>query len=215
MYVKNAQREKKRLARVERPIPFDMRTPLPALVPGSKMRGTVISLTNFGAYVDIGTECDGLLHISQMSKTNFIQHPREIMSPGDEIEVVIGSVNPTRKKLHLSLFEEVEVPEEERIEDDDRIPLDDVNVEDEMWGIIKRVTDFGGYIELGAEVQGFLHFMDHPYFGEVPGAHPSTYMEAGQRVRVWVADVDRELNRIKLTAKRPRDLPGPRRAVYW
>ena len=213
MFMKSKEREKKRASRVERPLPFDMRTPLSALVVGSKMRGTVISLTNFGAYIDVGTECDGLLHISQISDTTFIQHPREVFTPGDEIEVTVKSTNPERKKLHLTLLEERELNEIEQIDDDERIPLEEVNVEDELWGIIQRVTDYGSYIELGTEVKGFLHFMDHPYFGEVPGAHPSTYMEVGQRVRVWVADVDLELRRIKVTAKRPRNLPGPQRFI--
>jgi ribosomal protein S1 len=57
--------------------------------------------------------------------------------------------------------------------------------------------------------------MDHPVFGEVRGSHPREYMRVGDRVRVWVMDVERTQRRIKLTANRPAGLPGPRREVQW
>jgi ribosomal protein S1 len=211
MFMKQADRDRKQAARVERKIPLDMRTPLTALKPGTSLSGIVISLTNFGAYIDIGTECDGLLHISQISNSYFVEHPKYVMEPGDQIDVTIKSLNPELKKLHLTMLD----PEDEEEDDDDeRIVLEDVEVDDELWGEIVRVTDYGSYVELGAEVKGFLHFMDHPFFGNEPGAHPSTYMEVGQRVRAWVSDVDRERNRIKLTAMRPGHLPGPRRELF-
>ena len=67
----------------------------------------------------------------------------------------------------------------------------------------------------GAVCRGFLHFMDHPVFGEVRGSHPREYMRVGDRVRVWVMDVERTQRRVKLTANRPAGLPGPRREVQW
>mmetsp|Transcript_21782 Transcript_21782/g.30348 ORF Transcript_21782/g.30348 Transcript_21782/m.30348 type:complete len:374 (+) Transcript_21782:175-1296(+) len=215
MSYKKSQREKKRASRVKRSIPFDERTPLSELSEGMDMNGTVISLTNFGAYIDVGTECDGLLHVSQMSETFFVEHPRQVMSPGDEVFVKVRSTNPELKKLHLTkLSEEVLAKEVAQKLDDElenRIPLDDLDVDDELWGEIRRVTDFGAFVELGAVVDGFLHFMDHPSFADNLGEKPNTFMTVGDRVRVWVSDIDMEKNRIKLTANRPQDLPGPRR----
>ena len=212
MFVKTKDRERKMAARVDRKIPLTMRTPLSALKSGSKMSGIVISITKFGAYVDIGTECDGLLHISQISNTYFVENLGKHMSPGDEVEVTIKSLNPEKKKLHLTMLPPAE-EEDDDDDDEDRIILDEIEVDDELWGEIVRVTDYGSYVELGAQVKGFLHFMDHPFFGAEPGAHPSSYMEVGDRVRVWVSDVDRERSRIKLTANRPLHLPGPRREL--
>jgi small subunit ribosomal protein S1 len=209
MFVKTKDRERKMAARVERKIPLTMRTPLSALKSGSKMSGIIISVTSFGAYVDIGSECDGLLHISQISNTYFVENLRKHLMPGDEVEVTIKSLNPEKKKLHLTMLP----PVEDDDDDEDRIVLDEIEIDDELWGEIVRVTDYGSYVELGAEVKGFLHFMDHPLFGSEPGAHPSTYMEVGDRVRVWVSDVDRERSRVKLTANRPSHLPGPRREL--
>jgi small subunit ribosomal protein S1 len=211
MFMKEKERERKKAARVERRIPLTMRTPLAALKPGTKLTGIVISLTNFGAYVDVGTECDGLLHISQISDTYFVEHPKYVLAPGEEVEVIIKSLSPQLKKLHLTMLK----PNEQEDDDDNEEPilLDDLEVDDELWGEIVRVTDYGAYVNVGAQVRGFLHFMDHPFFGKEPGAHPSSYMEVGQRVRVWVSTVDHERNRIKLTANRPPHLPGPRREL--
>ena len=224
MHFKKLQQEKKRASKIQRPLGFHERTPLGALIPGMEVTGLVISLTNFGAYVDVGTECDGLLHISQMSRDFFVEHPRQMVTPGDEIIVKIKSTNPEKKKLHLSLLnmdkdgddatQNSLFDDEENDDDDDeeRIQLDELQPDDELWGEINRVTDYGGYVEVGAQVTGFLHFMDHPSWEE--GNHPSEFMQRGDRVRVWVSDVDMELNRLKLTANRPTHLPGPRREVF-
>ena len=213
MFMKQKQQEKKLAARVKRPLSFDERTPLSALIDGMEMTGIVISLTDFGAYVDVGTECDGLLHVSQLSDTEFVRHPRQILTPGEEITVRVRSTSPERKKLHLTMLspEAVEADQRRKAEADERIQLNEIEVDDELWGELKRVTDYGAYVEVGAIVDGFLHFMDHPAYGWSRGEHPTSFMKRGDRVRVWVTDVDATQRRIKLTANRPKYLPGPRR----
>jgi small subunit ribosomal protein S1 len=209
MFMNDKQRKKNRASRIKRPMGFEERVPLTEYVPGMSLTGTVISLTKFGAYVDVGTECDGLLHVSQMSRDVFVDHPRQILSPGDEVNVKVRSTSPELKKLHLTMLDlsqEDNVGEEEG--NDDRISLTDFEIDDELWGELKRVTHFGAYIEVGAEVDGFLHFMDHPLWGD--NMHPSEFMQVGQRVRVWVADIDLVKRRVRLTANRPVSLPGPR-----
>lgn len=222
LFVKTTRDRKKRASRVKRNVSFEERTPLAELLPGTNVTGKVISLTAFGAYVDVGTECDGLLHVSQMTRDFFVEHPRQVLTPGDEVVVTISSTNPDLKKLHLTMLSEEDWNHPNNNNnnsidgdpDEDRIPLEDLDVDDELWGEIKRVTAFGGYVELGATVDGFLHFMDHPQFGETPGAPPNQFMHVGDRVRVWVSDVDMAKSRIKLTANRPDTLPGPRRDIY-
>jgi small subunit ribosomal protein S1 len=221
MYVKQKQREKTLARRVKRPIPFGERTPLSALIPGMEVSGIVISLTSYGAYVDIGSECDGLLHVSQITRNTFVSHPSKVFTPGEEITVRVRSASPTLKKLHLTQlplevlaaegFNPDEIDDDEDNSSNGRIRLDEFAVDDELWGIIRRVTDYGAYIDVGAVVPGFLHFMDHPAFGWSNGDHPSSYMNVADRVRVWVSHIDEQLNRIKLTANRPPHLPGPRR----
>lgn len=237
MEYKKAKLKKKRQSRVYRPLPVHSkdRQPLSEFQPNSFIQnGTIISLTDFGVYVDVGTECDGLLHISQISSTesvSFVAHPRQVFSPGDVVEnLYVYRVSPELKKLQLSMLtpEEREIAirwnndleeeqEDEEEEDVERITLDELSIDDELWGEIKRVTNFGAYIELGAEVDGFLHFMDHPFFGteQYKGAHPSAFMEPGQRVRVWVSNLDFDKCRIKLTAIRPESLPVLRREILY
>ncbi|KAL7535053.1 hypothetical protein ACHAWF_005039 [Thalassiosira exigua] len=222
---KEMQQQSKREKHVRRKtsVSSKSRTRLSDIAPGTTLPGQVISLTRFGAYVDVGTEVDGLLHVSQITRDEFVDHPRRYLSPGDEVEVRVVRLDPQEKKLHLTMLPE-EVLEEENVRstfdaaddgEDDRIQLDEVEVDDELWGEIRRVTDYGAYVELGAAVRGFLHFMDHPMFGEVRGAHPREFMRVGDRVRVWVLDVDGTQKRIKLTANRPPGLPGPRREIQW
>ena len=212
MHFKELQQEKKRASRIERPLGFHERTPLAALAPGMELSGLVISLTNYGAYVDVGTECDGLLHVSQLTRDFFVEHPRQLLTPGDEVMVKIRSVNPELKKMHLTMLD-IEEENMNNNDDEESLSLNEIEVDDELWGELKRVTDYGAYVEVGAEVDGFLHFMDHPSWED--GARPSEFMRIGDRVRVWVSDLDLERRRIKLTANRPSHLPGPRRELFF
>jgi len=228
MKYKDAQRRNKRASRVSRPFPTNSvyRTKLSDLVVDSDSNedidqevynGTVISLTDFGAYVDIGSECDGLLHVSQITREEFIEHPRQVLSPGMEVDVRILRCSPELKKMHLTMLPKEVVQSESRDKSEgeagERIALQNLDLDDELWGEIRRVTAYGAYVEVGAVVDGWLHFMDHPLFGNVKGARPGEYMEVGQRIRCWVSGVDIDMKRLKLTANRPEDLPGPRREL--
>jgi len=240
MQYKKSQIIKKRESRIQRPLVANStdRILLSDLQPNTILtNGTVISLKSYGVYVDVGSQVDGLLHVSQISRADnmtFVAHPREVFSPGDVVEnLYVHRVSPELRKLQLSLLppeqrgilprrkvdsRNDEHGDGENDEDDvDRIPLNDIGLDDELWGIIERVTNYGAYVELGAVVKGFLHFMDHPYFGtdKYKGAHPSEYMKLGQRVRVWVSQVDMEKERIKLTALRPESLPILRRGLRF
>jgi len=240
MQYKKSQIIKKRESRIQRPLVANStdRILLSDLQPNTILtNGTVISLKSYGVYVDVGSQVDGLLHVSQISRAEnmtFVAHPREVFSPGDVVEnLYVHRVSSELRKLQLSLLppeqrgilprrkvdsRNDEHGDGENDEDDvDRIPLNDIGLDDELWGIIERVTNYGAYVELGAVVKGFLHFMDHPYFGtdKYKGAHPSEYMKLGQRVRVWVSQVDMEKERIKLTALRPESLPILRRGLRF
>jgi transcriptional accessory protein Tex/SPT6 len=215
MFYKKAAAETKRMSRVERPLPVksDERIALQDLAVGEIYNGTVISLTSFGAYVDIGSECDGLLHVSQITRERFIEHPKQALTPGDQINVTLVRVSPALKKMHLSMLPKEVLEEEDEDQDDfdERIPLEDLATDDELWGEIKRVTSYGAYVEVGAVVQGWLHFMDHPEFEF--GKVPSDFMKVSDRIRCWVSNKDEDNLRLKLTAIRPKDLPGPRREI--
>ncbi len=215
MHYKTLQADSKRASRIQRPFPTNSpdRVPLKDMELHQVYNGTVISLTDFGAYVDIGTECDGLLHVSQITRDRFVEHPRQVLSPGDKVDVTLIKSSLQLKRMQLSMLpqEILDDENEDEVEFEERIPLEDLSTNDELWGEIRRVTSFGAYVELGAVVNGWLHFMDHPLFEF--GTTPQDLMKVGDRIRVWVANVDEEKERIKLTANRPKDLPGPRREM--
>jgi len=213
MKFKELQGEKKRNSRVKRPLGFEERAPLTAFSPGMEVTGTVISFTNYGAYIDVGTECDGLLHISQITRNFFVEHPRQVLTPGEEVTVRIRSASPELKKMQLTMLDEADVDDSSLRDVGDNntnkgTALEEFEIDDELWGEMKRVTDFGSYIDVGAEVDAFLHFMDHPSWED--GMIPAEFMERGQRVRVWVADLDLDRKRIRATGCRPPNLPGPK-----
>jgi len=182
MFYKKLARKSKRASQTKRPLSTDSpdRTLLSELQPGQPLNGTVISLTNFGAYVDVGSECDGLLHVSQITREQFVEHPRQVLSPGDEVDVWLVKCSSELNKMQLTMLPstlglETKAAQQYNNDDDDddeeeRIQLEDLAANDELWGKITRVTSYGAYVELGAEAKGWLHFMDHPEFtmGMVP-----------------------------------------------
>jgi len=214
MFYKKLEIKSKKASLTTRPLPTNSpdRTTLSSLQPGQVLNGTVISLTNFGAYVDVGSECDGLLHVSQITREQFVEHPRQVLHPGDEVDVWLVRCSPEMKKMQLTMLPSTMGGESDDEDDEERIQLADLTVNDELWGKITRVTSFGAYVELGAEAKGWLHFMDHPEF--TMGMVPAEFMGVGDRIRCWVVNVEADRDRLKLTANRPDNLPGPRREMY-
>jgi ribosomal protein S1 len=102
------QVQSKRDKHVDRvtPVNSKSRTKLSELSPGDELSGRVISLTKFGVYVDVNTEVDGLLHVSQITRDEFVDHPRGYFNPGDDVEVRVVRSDPETKKLQLTMLPE-------------------------------------------------------------------------------------------------------------
>jgi transcriptional accessory protein Tex/SPT6 len=202
-----AEKMSKEAAYITRDVQEWERTPLSKLSADLELNGKVISLTNFGAYIDVGTEIDALLHVRDMSADEFVGHPRELLSPGDIVEGLrVKFVDGNMKKLGVTLLSTKDQIEQYP-DIINAIPLDELEEGNELWGEIKKVTNYGAFIKLGCIVDGFLHFMDHPDFVVMNGQHPSMFMEKGQRVRVWASKVDITKNRLQVTGIRPSTLP--------
>jgi len=158
---------------------------------GSTLNGQVISVVNFGAFIDVGCEKDVLLHVKDMSE-EFISHPSTLVSPGDTLSVYVKySVDG---KVGLSLLEN----SIQKDVDEDVIQVDDLDEGDELWGEVVRSTNFGFFISVGTSQPAFLHFMDHSDFPLMEGTHPKDYGMEGEKVRVWVKEVDGEKGRVKV-----------------
>ncbi|GMI12545.1 hypothetical protein TrVE_jg1334 [Triparma verrucosa] len=192
--------KKKRDLRVTRTVPLEERAMLKDVKLGSTLNGQVISVVNFGAFIDVGCEKDVLLHVKDMSE-EFISHPSTLVSPGDTISVYVKYSQDG--KVGLSLLEN-SIQEEV---DEDVIQVEDLDEGDELWGVVLRSTNFGFFISVGTSQPAFLHFMDHSDFPVMEGTHPKDYGMEGEKVRVWVKEVDVEKGRVKVQGNRPDDLP--------
>jgi ribosomal protein S1 len=176
--------------------------PLSSLTRGDWVSGKVRNLERFGAWVDVGAERDGLLHVSDMSE-GFTARVADAVNTGDMIQVAIKHVDAHTNRLALSLVA-VSADDDSDDEDGAKEALGEMEEGDEVWGEVAKVSNFGAFIDAGVDVQGFLHVSDWP---TADGRHPSNVFSKGQRVRTYVKEVDLDGARLKLTGVRPSYLP--------
>lgn len=166
------------------------RETIASLEAGKVFRGVVRSIKKYGAFVDIGG-VDGLLHISNMSWGR-IDHPSELVRPGDEIEVVVLEFDGKRDRLSLG---------RKQLLDD---PWEDINARfnqgDVVDGEVVSLADFGAFVEVEPGLEGLVHVTELAWTGRIN--HPSDVLELGQSVRVKVIDVDTKKKRMGLSVKR-------------
>lgn len=155
---------------------------------GSKIKGVVRNLTDFGAFVEIIPGVDGLVHISDMSWTRRINHPSEIVHKGDEVEAVITSVDAYNQRISLSMKELLPNEWEEY--------ANSHGVGDVTSGTVTNVTDFGVFIELAAGVEGLCHISEIDRDESLPLAE---VFSVGQQVRCRLLRIDWHESRIGLS----------------
>jgi small subunit ribosomal protein S1 len=158
------------------------------LEPGQKVEGKVVRLEKFGAFVDIGAETDGLVHVSEM-KEGRVDKPSDVVSEGDSLTVWIREVDRKSRRISLTMLEPPEV--------DIRTLKPDMA----LSGTVVRLESFGAFVDVGAGRDGMIHVteMGRGYVGS-----PSEIVSVGDQVQVRVLDVDARRGRISLSMK---DLP--------
>jgi len=159
--------------------------------PGTKTRGRVVSLTNYGAFVELEPGVEGLVHVSEMSWTRRVRHPSKLVNVGDEVDVVVLDVNKQAKRISLGM-KQVEADPWETIEERYRPGQ-------RVAGKVRNLTDFGAFIELEPGVDGLLHISDMSWTRNV--GHPSEILKKGQDLETQILNVDRENKRISLGLK--------------
>ncbi len=155
---------------------------------GTRLKGVVRNLTNFGAFVEIEDGIDGLLHISDMSWARRVRHPSEVVKKGDEVEVVVLEVNQEKKRISLGMKQLTENPW-------DQLAIE-FAVDTEVEGTITRTLDRGAVVELREDVEGFVPIGQ---MGMADIQHPDEYFAAGDRVPLRVIKVDPRNKRIVLS----------------
>ena len=161
---------------------------LEKLSKGMRLKGTVSSIVDFGAFVDLGG-IDGLIHISELSWSH-VNHPSEVVKVGEEVEVEVLDVDLQRERISLGLKQTTEDPWTKLVE---TYPVGTV-----VDGKVTKIVPFGAFIELGANVEGLVHI------SEMAMKHidsPAQVVHVGDTVKVKVMDVNVERRRISLSMK--------------
>jgi len=165
---------------------------LPAHYPvGARVRGKVVSLTDYGAFVELEEGVEGLIHVSEMSWTKKVKNPSKILNVGDTIEAVIADVNPESRRLSLSLRATEPNPWEQLAEK--------YHIGDRITGTVRNLTDFGAFVEIEEGIDGLIHVSDMSWGRRV--RHPSEILKKGEQVQAVLTAIDVENRRISLSIK--------------
>jgi small subunit ribosomal protein S1 len=171
---------------------------------GTRLTGEVVNVMNYGAFVKLEPGVEGLVHISEMSWTKRINHPSEVVSIGDQIEVQVLNINKEKQEISLGMKQVQPNPWDKVVE---RYPKDTV-----VTGVVRNLTNYGAFIEIEEGIDGLLHVSDLSWVRKV--AHPSEVVAKGDKVTCIVLNVDQERKRIALGLKQMKndpwegDIPG-------
>ena len=157
---------------------------------GSRVKGKIHTLTEFGAFVELEEGIDGLIHISDMSWTKRLTHLEGILKKGQKIEAVVLSVEQENRKIALGLKQLMPDPWPEIVK---RYPA---GLEAE--GTVCKVANFGAFVELEKDIEGLLHISE---LKEPTSGKPADIFKVGDRIKVRIAKVDVEQHKIALTMK--------------
>jgi small subunit ribosomal protein S1 len=158
---------------------------------GDRVRGPVTKLMDFGAFVEIEPGIEGLIHISEMSWTRRVRHPKDVLHAGDVVEAVVLGINRNDRRVSLGLKQALGDPWDDAAE---RFGVGKV-----VEGTVRSLQKFGAFVELAEGVEGLLHISD--ITTERRLNHPNEVLKPDQKVRAIVTEFDRDQKRIKLSMK--------------
>ena len=164
---------------------------------GAKLKGKVVSLTDYGAFVELEEGVEGLVHISEMSWTQRVKHPSKIVAIADAVEVVVLDVDRANKRISLGM-RQAEPNPWNFIEE--RYP-----VGTRVEGRVRNLADFGAFVELEEGIDGLIHISDMSWTKRV--RHPSEILKKGEKVDALVLHVDKANHRISLGLKQIQQDP--------
>lgn len=164
---------------------------------GTKVSGKVVSLTDYGAFIEIEKGIEGLIHNSEMSWTQHIKHPSQVVAMGQIIEAVVLSLDKEEKKISLGIKQLEPDPWQELMQ---KYP-----VGSKHHGIARNLTNFGVFVELEPGVDGLVHISDLSWTKKI--RHPGEVVKKGERIEVLVLSVDVDQRKISLGHKQVQDNP--------
>ena len=147
---------------------------------GSVVRGKVVSMTDYGAFVQIEEGIEGMVHVSEMSWTRRVRHPSEVMTIDEDVDVMVLSVSPEEEKIALGVKQTLPNP---WTEIEERYPVGSV-----VKGIVRNLADYGAFVQIEEGIDGLLHVSDFSWTQKIN--HPSEMLERGQEIDVKILSVD-------------------------
>ena len=157
---------------------------------GSRVKGTVTSLTDFGAFVEVEKGIEGLVHISDLTWSRKLVHPKKVLSPGQEVVVTVLDVNPQTKRISLGLKQASPHPLETFRQQH--------GIGSRIKGVVTSLTDFGAFVEVEKGIEGLVHISDISW---EKIKHPSEKLRPGQEVEAIVLNIDVDKQKVSLGMK--------------
>ena len=158
---------------------------------GAQVRGRVLSVTDYGAFVELEQGIEGLVHVSEMTWSKRMKHPSKMVKPGDEVVTIILSVNPNDRRISLGMKQLQDNPWEAL---EDKYPTGAI-----IEGRVRNLTDFGAFIEIEDGIDGLVHVSNLSWTKRIK--HPSEVLKKGEKVRAIVLGVEPENRRLSLGVK--------------
>jgi small subunit ribosomal protein S1 len=164
---------------------------------GQKVRGKVVNLMPYGAFVELEPGIEGLVHISEMSWTKRINHPSEVLQAGQEVEVAVLAIDTDKQELSLGL-KQTEANPWDKVDEKYKAGM-------RVKGKVRNTTSYGAFVELEDGIDGLLHINDMSWTRKV--VHPNEVVKKGDVLDVQVLSVDKEKKRIALGLKQLQENP--------
>jgi small subunit ribosomal protein S1 len=158
---------------------------------GAQVRGRILSVTDYGAFVELEQGIEGLVHVSEMTWSKRMKHPSKLVKPGDEVDTIILSVNPSDRRISLGMKQLQENPWEAL---EDKYPIGAI-----IEGRVRNLTDFGAFIEIEDGIDGLVHVSNLSWTKRIK--HPSEVLKKGEKVKAIVLGVEPENRRLSLGVK--------------
>jgi small subunit ribosomal protein S1 len=164
---------------------------------GARVRGKVVNITDYGAFVELEPGVEGLVHVSEMSWTKRVVHPSKIVEPNQEVEVVVLDVDEDNRRISLGLKQAVPNPWD----------LLRINhpVGSRVTGVVKHITDFGVFVGIAEGIDGLVHVSDMHWTKKIK--HPSELYKKGDTIEAVVLSIDPENERVALGVKQLTEDP--------
>jgi small subunit ribosomal protein S1 len=158
---------------------------------GARVHGRVLSVTDYGAFVELEQGIEGLVHLSEMTWSKRLKHPSKLVKPADEVDTVVLSVNPADRRISLGMKQLMENPWENLTE---KYPAGTI-----VEGRVRNLTDFGAFIEIEDGIDGLVHVSNLSWTKRVK--HPSEIVKKGEKVKAVVLGVEPQNRRLSLGIK--------------